>query len=356
MLSTSNELVTYLVPCPPEMRNDTAFMDRIHSYIPGWDIPKMELSLFTEHFGLVSDFLSECWAQLRTENRLNILQGRVGYGSALSGRDSNATNKTVNGLLKLMYPGHDMAIEDDVIEWAVRLAMECRRRVKEQQKRIGSAEFRNTHFSYAIGMDGVEQFVVTPEIQSENSIGTDPLDPGQIWTIGYGGDDEYPGLYRIEANEGPGTGVRIVNFPVSGPFRESVRTGEQNLMSRSKDLIGDQDPRQHEFNIQLRAYDSAKSGSKVGMGVLLSLCSTLLKKSLKGGLVVIGGLNLGGGIDPVYNAVSIAELAIEKGATVLLIPISARKQLNDLTDDMAMKLSILFYADTKEALIKALGD
>lgn len=343
-------------PLPPEMRNDTAFMDRIHAYLPGWDIPKMEKSLFTTHFGLVSDFLSECFSQLRNQSRLNVLQNRVSYGGALSGRDTNAVNHTVNGLLKVLYPDPNLDISDEDIEWAVRLAMECRRRVKEQQKRIGSAEFRNTHFSYTIGPEGVEKFVVTPELRSERTIGTDPLPPGQVWTISPGGQDENTGLFRIEVNEGTGTGVRIVNVPAPGPFRESVKCGEQNLLARSRELVGDRDPRQHEFNIQLLAFDAAKNGSSLGLAVLLSFCSALLKKSMKGGLIVVGGLNLGGGIDPVFNAVNVAELAIEKGATTLLAPISSRRQLNELSDDMAMKISILFYADSREALLKALVD
>lgn len=341
-------------PLPPEMRNDTAFMDRIHAFLPGWDIPKMEKSLFTSHFGLVSDFLSECFAQLRIQSRLNVLQNRVNYGGALSGRDTNAVNHTVNGLLKLVYPNPEMPIPDEDIEWAVRLAMECRRRVKEQQKRIGSAEFRNTHFSYTIGQDGVETFVVTPELHSEKSIGSDPLAPGQVWSISPGGQDEHAGLFRLEVNEGHGSGVRIVNVPAPGPFRESVKCGEQNLITRARELVGDRDPRQHEFTVQLLAFDAAKSGSSLGLPVLLSMCSALLQKSLKGGLIVVGGLNLGGGIDPVYNAINVAELAVEKGATTLLVPISARKQLNELSDEMAMKISILFYADAREALLKAL--
>lgn len=343
-------------PLPPEMRSDTAFMDRIHAYLPGWDMPKMGRSLFTEHFGLVSDFLSECWGQLRSENRLKQLQGRINYGNALSGRDTNAVNHTTNGLLKLLYPNREMFIADEDIEWAVKLALECRRRVKEQQKRIGSAEFRNTQFSYRLGPEGVEHFVVTPELQSEKSIGIDPLPPGQVWAIGYGGQDENPGLYRIEVNESPGSGVRIVNIPAPGPFRESVKCSEKNLNARSKDLIGDRDPNQHELTIQLLAFDAARSGASLGVPVILASCSALIKKNLKGGLIVVGGLNLGGGIDPIYNATSIAELAVEKGATVLLIPISARRQLNDLSDDMASKIGILYYVDIKEALIKALAD
>ncbi|HHV57181.1 MAG TPA: BREX system Lon protease-like protein BrxL, partial [Firmicutes bacterium] len=146
-------------PLPPEMRNDTAFMDRIHAYLPGWDVPKMDRTLFTDHFGLVSDFLSECWTQLRAQNRVAKIAERVALGPALSGRDANATLKTASGLLKLLYPSPETEIPDADIEWAVRLALECRRRVKEQQKRIGSAEFRNTMFSYKMGLDSVEQFV-----------------------------------------------------------------------------------------------------------------------------------------------------------------------------------------------------
>ena len=344
-----------LGPLSPEMRNDTAFMDRLHAYLPGWDVPKLDASLFTHHFGLVSDFLSEAWTQLRSDSRLAAIQGRVNYGGALSGRDTTAVNRTVNGLLKLLYPDREMFINDDDLEWAVRLAMECRRRVKEQQKRIGSAEFRNTHFSYQLGNDGVELFVVTPELQSDNSIGSDPLPPGQVWAISPGGPDEFAGLYRIDVNEGPGSGVKIINVPIPGPFKESIKYGEQNLLTRAKELVGDRDPRHHEFIVQLRAFDTAKSGAQLGLPALLAFCSALLGKSLKGGLIAIGGLNLGGGLDPVYNAVGVAELAIEKGATTLLIPISARRPLNELSDEMAMKISILYYADAREALIKGLN-
>jgi ATP-dependent Lon protease len=338
------------------MRNDTAFMDRIHAYLPGWDAPKLDSSLFTDHFGLVSDFLSEAWTRLRDDSRLAALQGRVHYGGALSGRDTTGVNRTISGLLKLLYPDREMPVADGDLEWAVRLALECRRRVKEQQKRVGSAEFRNTHFSYQIGDEGVERFVVTPELQNEEAIGSDPLPPGQVWCISPGGTDEGAGLYRVDVNEGPGSGVKILNQPVSPAFRESVRYGEQNLLARARELVGDRDPRQHEFNVQMRAFDASRGGAFLGLPALLALCSALLAKSLRGGLIAVGGLNLGGGVDPLHNAVSVAELAVEKGAATLLIPISARKQLNELSDDMATKISVLYYSDAREALLKALGD
>lgn len=343
-------------PMPPEMRDDTALMDRIHAYIPGWDVPKMQPDLFTNHFGLVSDFLSECWTRLRGETRVAALMGRVDYGGALSGRDTTAVNKTVSGLLKLLYPSAESYIPDADMEWAVRLALECRRRVKEQQKRIGSAEFRNTQFSYRVGVDGVETFVSTPELQSAEGIGTDPLPPGHIWGVSPGGQDEGPGLYRIEVNETPGSGVKITNVGAPGPLRESVQTAYQNLLARNRELIGDRDARQHELNIQVRAMDVAREGVHLGVPILLAFCRALLNRSLRGGLIVVGGLSVGGSFEPIHNAIGITELAVEKGAQTILFPVSARRQLNDLSDDMAARITVIYYTETRDALLKAVTD
>lgn len=284
------------------------------------------------------------------------LQHRIHLGGALSGRDTNAVNKTVSGLLELMYPDPEQQVSDEDLEWAVRFGLEVRRRVKEQQKRIGAAEFRNTHFSYTIGDDGLEKFVATPELRADNEIGDGPLEPDQVWSISEGGADidDNAGLYRIEVNTGPGTGVKILNNPAPAAFKESLRYAEQNLYARSQQLIGDRDPRAHEFTVQLRAFDAAKRGSKLGVASLIAMCSSLLRKSVKGGLIVIGEINLGGSIEPVINAVNTAELAVEKGASVLLMPVTARRQLYDLSDDMATKIDIQFYQDARDALLKAI--
>jgi hypothetical protein len=149
-------------PLPKEMRDDTAFHDRIHAYIPGWDVPKLDPSYFTEHFGFVSDFLAECWTQLRRTSRLEVTQGRLAWGSQLSGRDRRAADNTVNGLIKLMWPDPEMDVPDEAIAWAAELALELRRRVKEQQAFIGVAEFGNVDLSYRIG-DGPERVVYCAE-------------------------------------------------------------------------------------------------------------------------------------------------------------------------------------------------
>lgn len=344
-----------LSPLPPEMRDDTAFMDRIHAYVPGWDFPKLNpTEHFTDHFGLVSDFLSECWSRLRTGSRLQILQGRVNYGGALSGRDLTAVNKTVSGLLKLVYPDPEMPVPDDDLEEMVRVALEVRRRVKEQQKRVFRSEFRNTHFSYAIGEDGVEKFVATPELHSDEAIEHDPLPPGQVWGMSPGGAESGPSLYRIEVTVGRGNGVKILNAPVPPAFRESVRYAEQNLYTRANALVGDRDPREHEFSVQLRAMDNERTGALLGVPALMALCSGLLEKSTKGGLIIVGALNLGGSTEPLGNAVGVVEAAVEKAADTVLMPVSARKQLFDLSDDMATRTNVQFYSDTTDALLKSL--
>ena len=343
-----------LSPLPPEMREDTAFMDRIHAYLPGWDFPKVNPNEhLTDHFGLVSDFLAECWNRLRTGSRVSALQGRVNWGGALSGRDIEAVNKTTSGLLKLLFPDPDMEIPDEELERVVRIALESRRRVKEQQKRIVRSEFRNTHFSYFLGTDGVEQFVAPPELHSDRAIESDPLPPGQVWAISPGTDKAGSALYRVEVNSGPGSGVRILNAPVPPALRESVRYGEQNLYVRARELVGDRDPRAHEFSLQMRAMDADSSGGGLGLPVLVALCSSLIEKSIKGGLVLVGALNLGGSVELLPNPVSVAELAIEKGAQTLLMPVSSRKQLFDLPDDLATKVSIEFYSNPADALVKA---
>jgi ATP-dependent Lon protease len=344
-----------LAPLPPDMRDDTAFMDRLHAYAPGWDFPKLDPRRhLTDHFGLVSDFLSECFTRLRTTSRASVMDGRIHFGGALSGRDIEAVRKTVSGLVKLLYPNPATPVPDADLEWIVRLALEARRRVKEQQRRVFKSEFRNTHFSYTLGLDGVETFVATPELRSDQAIESDPLPPGQVWAIATGSADGGAGLYRIEVSHQPGSGIRILNQPAPAPFRESVKVGEQILFSHGRNVVGDRDPRAQEFTIQLRAIDADKSGGGLGVAVLVALCGSLLGRNSRGGTIVVGSASLGGSIELVPNAVHIAELAIEKQAQTLLMPVSARRQLNDLPDELWTKISIEFYKDPADAVFKAL--
>ncbi len=356
-VETQQRVGHLLSPLPKEMRFDTAFHDRLHAYAPGWDFPKLLPDRhLTDRFGLVSDFLSECWHRMRDQTRLSALHDRVFWGGALSGRDQEAVNKTCSALVKLLFPDPEMEIPDEDLEWIVRVALESRRRVKEQQKRCLHSEFRNTHFSFNLGADGVEQFVSTPELRQDGAIGEDPLPPGQVWAIGQGDAGSSAALYRIEAAVGPGSGARILNHPVPPAFRESVRVGEQNLYAQGKRLVGDREPRGHEYQLQLRPYDQDRSGAGLGIPVLVSLVSGVLERSIRGGAVVVGRLNLGGSVEPLLKPVEIAELAAERQASVLLMPVSARRDLFDLPDDVWTRLNIEFYSDAADAVFKALAD
>jgi ATP-dependent Lon protease len=165
------------------------------------------------------------------------------------------------------------------------------------------------------------------------------------------------GLFRIEVTESPGGGVRILNQSPPNPFKESVRIAEQNLYSHATELVGDRNPREREFAVQLRSFDTAKSGAQLGVGVLeAAFCSALLGKPLKGGLAITGGITLGGSIEPIHHPIDLVELALEKGATAIMMPVSSRRALIDLSDDAATKVQVLFYSDAVDALRKAVHE
>ena len=340
---------------PGEMRQDTAFMDRLHAFVPGWDFPKLGPQHFTDHFGLVSDFLTECWTRLRTTERSSTMEGRIRWGGALSGRDNTAVSKTVAGLLKLLFPDASMAVSDEDLRWIVRVAMESRRRVKEQQKRVFRAEFRDTHFSYTMTPDGLEEFVATPELHSDDAISGDPLPAGQVWATSPDASVS-PGLYRVEVTRGPGAGTRILNQPVAPGFRESVNVGVQRLYTQARELVNDRNPREHEFTVQMRPFDSDRLGLGLGLPVLVALVGSLMDRGTRGGTIVVGSLTLGGSVEMVANPVAVAEMAVDKQATTLLLPVSARRALQDLPDDVWTKLKIEFYRDAVDGVFKALED
>jgi ATP-dependent Lon protease len=202
----------------------------------------------------------------------------------------------------------------------------------------------------------VEKFVATPELHSDDAIDGDPLPPGQVWAISPGTGETGPSLYRIEVAVGPGSGVKILNQPVPPAFRESTKVGEQNLYSRAKSLVGDRDPRGHEYSVQLRAMDNDRSGAGLGLPILVALVGGLLERNTRGSTIIVGSLNLGGSVEMIPNAVAIAELAVEKQARVLLMPVAARRGLNDLPDDLWTKISIEFYKHPEDAVFKSLDE
>ena len=290
---------------------------------------------------------------LAIANRVS--QGRVHFGGALSGRDQNAVNKTVSGLLKLLFPNSDQPVPDEDLEWAV-----------GSPSNSGGAS-RNSKSASAPPSFGTRSSV-TQWVSTGSRKSSRPLNsrakialaqtrclPGRS-AISPGGQEEGVGLYRIEVNEGPGGGGRILNQSPPPPFRESVKIAEQNLYARSRKFVGDRNPREHEFTVQLRSFDASKTADQTGVPVLVSLASGLLGKPLKGGMAVVGGINLGGSIEPVHNPIDVIEHALSKGAATVLVPVSCRRALVDLSDEVATKVQLLYYSDAPDALRKALHE
>ena len=203
---------------------------------------------------------------------------------------------------------------------------------------------------------GIEQYVSTPELHSENTVGQDPLPPGQVWAIGPREENEGNGLYKIEVTATPGSSIRLINVKAPSGLRESIRAAEQVLYTQSRGLLGDHDPKSNEFAVQIRALSPVSGAASLGVSILLVICSAGLRKSLKGGVVVVGGMSVGGTLEPVYNALDMAELAAEKGAVAILLPVASRKQMNEMSDELAARLTVIYYTDPRDALLKVLGE
>ncbi len=238
----------------------------------------------------------------------------------------------------------------------LRLALESRRRVKELQKRCLKSEFRNTHFSFMLGRRRGRAVRLHAGAAQRRGHRRRPAAAGPGL-----GDRPRPretgaGLYRIEIAAGPGSGAKVLNHPVPPAFRESVKVGEQNLYARAGELVGDRDPRAREYTVQLRPVDADTSGAGLGLPVLVACAGGMLERSTRGGTIVVGPLNLGGAIERIPNPVAVAELAVDKQAATLLMPVSARRALNDLPDDLCTKINVEFYSDPADGVFKALAE
>ncbi len=217
------------VPMPDVIREDMAFLDRIHFYVPGWEIPKMRVEFFTDHYGFVVDYLAEALRELRKHNFTEAIDRHFSLGSHLNARDVKAARKTCSGLLKLVFP-HNEFSKDELAE-VLSLALEGRRRVKEQLKKMGSFEYHQTSFSYIDGESREERFVGVPEQGGRDMISTDPLAPGSAYTASVD-DQGKVGLYRIEVGCSPGTGKLKIAGGIEGPMKESIQRAFAYLMGQ----------------------------------------------------------------------------------------------------------------------------
>src|SRR3954449_1665307 len=273
------------IPMPDVIREDMAFLDRIHFYVPGWEVPKMRVEFFTDHYGFVVDYLAEALRELRKHNYTEAIDRHFSLGSHLNARDVKAVRKTVSGLVKMVYPDGEVS-RDDLAE-LVEVALEGRRRVKEQLKKMGSFEYHQTSFSYLDNDTRDERFVGVPEQGGSEMISIDPLAPGSVYAASVD-DQGKVGLYRLEVGCSPGTGKLKIAGGVEGPMKESIQRAFAYMHSQAVKLGVGQQFNTTDFHIEAIDLLSNHVPCEAGVALVVAVYSALKRHSALAGLVVLG--------------------------------------------------------------------
>lgn len=337
-------------PMPNEM--DTAFYDRIHAYLPGWEFGKLRDELYTNHFGFVSDYLAELFHGLRKTSYMDVAERYFEFGSHLSGRDAKAVRKTVSGLIKLIHPDGDVA-RDEVAEY-LEFAMEMRRRVKEQLKKLGGLEYWDVGFSYLDRDTRAERFVVPPESGGGMIITGESLPPGSVYAIGTDPADRKLALFQIQTQVNPGSGRIIPLGQLSAIMREALKAADAYLKAHVRDLGIDREPKQYDFTIQVVNLNQAKEGAETAIAFFISLVSALLERPVDPQTIVVGEMSVKGLLRRVDSLPERLELGREAGAKRILIPSENKRDLADVPDEVLNKLEPVFYTDPIHAAIRAM--
>src|SRR6266404_412999 len=339
-------------PMPDVIRNDMAFLDRIHFYIPGWEIPKMRMEYFTDHCGFVVDYLAEALRELRKHTFTEVLDRNFSLGSHLKSRDVKAVRKTVSGLVKLMYP-HGELSKEEVAE-LVELALEGRRRVKEQLKKMGSFEFHQTSFSLIDNETREEKFIGVPEQGGRDMISLDPLDPGSVYTSSVD-DHGKVGLYRLEVGCSPGTGKLKIAGGVEGLMRESINRAFAYLMGQKVKMGVGQQVDTTDFHVEAIDLLSNHVPCEAGIALVVAIYSALKRMPVQAGLVILGDLSIQGNIKPMRSLAEPLQVAMDNGARKALIPLENKRNFLDVSGDIVERVDPVFFSDPMTAAMKALG-
>lgn len=338
-------------PMPKEM--DTAFYDRIHCYLPGWEFGKTRDELYTDHFGFVSDYLAEALHELRKTSYSDVAERYVEFGSQLSGRDAKAVRKTVSGLIKLLHPDGEPT-KGEVAEY-VELGMEMRRRVKEQLKKMGGLEYWDVNFGYQDRETWEQRSVVLPESGGGHIIGDEQLPPGSIYTVGSDPSDRKLALFLIQTQLNPGSGRVIPLGNLSPMMREALKAADAYLRAHVRQLGIERDPRQYDFTVQAVNLNQAKEGAETAIAFFISLVSALLERPTEQGTVVLGEMSVRGMLQRVASLPERLQLAHEAGARRILVPSENKRDLPDVPDDILNRIQPIFYTDPINAAIRAMG-
>ncbi len=340
------------IPMPDVIREDMAFLDRIHYYLPGWEIPKMKVEFFTDHYGFVVDYLAEALRELRKHNFTEIIDRFFSLGSHLNARDVKAVRKTVSGLVKLVYPHGEIARED-VVE-LLETALEGRRRVKEQLKKMGSFEYHQTSFSYIDSDTRQERFVGVPEQGGREMIATDPLAPGSVYTASVD-DQGRVGLYRLELGSSPGTGKLKIAGGVDGPMKESIQRSFAYMLGHKVPMGIAQQVDTTDFQVEAIDLLSNHIPCEAGIALLVAVYSAIKKQSVLPGLVILGDLSIQGNIKSLRSLAEPLQVAMDNGARKALVPLENKRNFLDVSGDIVERVDPIFFSDPMTAAMKALG-
>lgn len=340
-------------PFPPEMGQDTAFLDRMHCYLPGWEVPKFRPEHFTDDYGFITDYLAEFLRELRKEQFSDALDMYFKLGRNLNQRDTIAVRRIVSGLVKLIYP--DGVFTKDELEEILRFALEMRRRVKEQLKKLGGMEFYDVNFSYIDNDTFEEKFVTVPEQGGTKLIPEGMCNPGQVYTISQSKSGMI-GLFRLESQMLPGTGkFQRTGLTADRDAKEATETAFNYLKANAKRISGGISTTTKDYIVNYQDMQGIGITGTLALPTLIAICSIALGKPMVSSSVVLGEISIAGTMKKVENLADTLQVCLDSGAKKVLLPITSAVDLGSVPAELIGNFSLIFYNSAEDAVFKALG-
>lgn len=340
-------------PFPPEMGTDTAFLDRIHCYLPGWEIPKFRPQHFTNDYGFITDYISEIFRELRKDQQSDAIDKYFKLGTNLNQRDTIAVRKMVSGLVKLVYPDGEYTKED--LEEILRIALEMRRRVKEQLKKLGGMEFYDVNFSYIDDETFEEKFVSVPEQGGGTLIPEGIGKPGQVYTVSRGKSGMI-GAYRLESEMLPGNGkFDKTGLGSDSKCKEAANTAFNYLKANGKSISSSISVTTKDYIVNYQDMQGIGMTHTLSLATLIALCSIALNKPLISSTAVLGDISIAGTMIKVEELANTLQVCLDSGAKKVLLPLTSAADIATVPSDLIGKFNLIFYQNAEDAIYKALG-
>jgi ATP-dependent Lon protease len=340
-------------PFPPEMGTDTAFLDRIHCYIPGWEIPKFRPEHFTNDYGFITDYLAEFIRELRKEQYGDALDKYFHLGKNLNQRDTIAVRKMVGGFIKLVYPDGEYTKEQ--LEEILKLSLEMRRRVKEQLKKLGGMEFYDVNFSYIDNETFEEKYVSVPEQGGGKLIPEGICNPGQVYTVSHGKSGMI-GVFRLESQMLPGNGkFERTGLGNDRDAKEASNTAFNFLKANGKRISGSISTTTKDYIMNYQDLQGIGMTSRLALPTLIALCSIALNKPAIGSMAILGEISISGTIIKADELANVLQVCLDSGAKKVLLPITSASDIGTVPAELVGSFNLVFYQSAEDAVFKALG-